>query len=77
MMKTFGLIVPAGKGSTFEANVRALLADYAELASILLPLLGEHSVPIEATKTAMPSQRRCCRTIYSRTPTAAASASTA
>jgi len=39
MMKTFGLIVPAGKGSTFEANVRALLAGYAELASILLPLL--------------------------------------
>lgn len=39
MMKTFGLVVPAGKGSTFEANVRALLADYAALASILLPLL--------------------------------------
>src|ERR1700712_4177881 len=39
MMKTFGLIVPAGKRSAFEANVRALLADYAELASILLPLL--------------------------------------
>jgi transposase len=39
MMKTFGLVVPAGKGSTFEVNVRALLADYAELASILLPLL--------------------------------------
>ena len=38
-MKTFGLIVPAGKGSTFEANVRARLADYAPLASILLPLL--------------------------------------
>ena len=39
MMKTFGLVVPAGKGSTFEANVRALLVGYAELASILLPLL--------------------------------------
>jgi transposase len=39
MMKTFGLVVPAGKGSTFEAHVRALLVDYAELASILLPLL--------------------------------------
>lgn len=25
-MKTFGLVVPAGKGSTFEANVRARLA---------------------------------------------------
>jgi transposase len=39
MMKTFGLIVPAGKGSRFEANARRLLADEAELASILLPLL--------------------------------------
>lgn len=39
MMKTFGLVVPAGKGRTFEANVRALLAGYAELASILLPVL--------------------------------------
>jgi transposase len=39
MMKTFGLVVPPGKGSTFEANVRALLAGYAELASISLPLL--------------------------------------
>lgn len=39
MMKTFGLVVPAGKGSTFEAHVRALLADNAALASILLPLL--------------------------------------
>jgi transposase len=39
MMKTFGLVVPAGKGSMFEAHVRALLVDYAELASILLPLL--------------------------------------
>ena len=40
MMKTFGLVVPAGKGSTFEANVRALCwRAAAELASILLPLL--------------------------------------
>lgn len=39
MMKTFRLVVPAGKGSTFEAHVRALLADNAALASILLPLL--------------------------------------
>ena len=39
MMKTFGLIVPAGKGSKFEEHVRSLLADHADLASILLPLL--------------------------------------
>jgi hypothetical protein len=31
--------VPAGKGSRFEANVRALLADQEGLAPILLPLL--------------------------------------
>lgn len=39
MMKTFGLIVPAGKGSKFEEHVRSLLADHGDLASILLPLL--------------------------------------
>ncbi len=39
MMKTFGLVVPAGKGSKFEKHVRSLLADHADLASILLPLL--------------------------------------
>lgn len=39
MMKTFGLIIPAGKGSKFEEHVRALLAGHADLASILLPLL--------------------------------------
>lgn len=39
MMKTFGLIVPAGEGSKFEDHVRSLLADHADLASILLPLL--------------------------------------
>jgi transposase len=39
LMKTFGLIVPAGKGSRFEVNIRALLADQEGLASIMLPLL--------------------------------------
>jgi transposase len=38
-MKTFGLVVPAGKGRTFEAYVRDLLADCAALARIVLPLL--------------------------------------
>lgn len=38
-MKTFGLLVPAGKGSTFENNVRNLLDDHAPLADIILPLL--------------------------------------
>jgi transposase len=39
VMKTFGLVVPAGKGSTFEKNVRALLVDQNGLAPIVLPLL--------------------------------------
>ncbi|MGY3614055.1 transposase [Bradyrhizobium sp. USDA 10063] len=38
-MKTFGLVVPAGKGSTFEKKVRSLLADQDGFASIMLPML--------------------------------------
>jgi transposase len=39
LMKTFGLVVPSGRGGRFEANVRSLLADHEELARIILPLL--------------------------------------
>src|SRR6201987_2462736 len=39
VMKTFGLLVPAGKGSTFEKHVRSLLANQDALASIVLPML--------------------------------------
>jgi len=39
VMKTFGLLVPAGKGSIFEKNVRSLLTDQDGLASIVLPML--------------------------------------
>ena len=39
VMKTFGLVVPAGKGSMFERNVRRLLVDHEQLAAIILPLL--------------------------------------
>jgi transposase len=39
LMKTFGLVVPAGRGSVFENNVRNLLADEAALPRIILPLL--------------------------------------
>lgn len=38
-MKTFGLVIPAGKGSTFEANVRVRLSENSELAAIIMPLL--------------------------------------
>src|SRR6056297_459703 len=39
LMKTFGLVVPAGKGSNFERNVRRLLTDHPGLSEIMLPLL--------------------------------------
>jgi transposase len=38
-MKTFGLLVPAGKGRKFEEHVRGLLEGQAELGHIILPLL--------------------------------------
>src|SRR3954466_10761349 len=39
LMKTFGLVGPAGKGSRFEAHVRELLAGQKGLAGIVLPVL--------------------------------------
>jgi transposase len=39
LMKTFGLVVPAGKGSKFDEHVRALLDDRKDLAAIVLPVL--------------------------------------
>lgn len=39
LMMTFGLLVPAGKGSTFERNVRNLLVDQDGLTPIVLPML--------------------------------------
>lgn len=39
LLKTFGLLVPAGKGSRFEKNVRNLLVDQERLALIVLPML--------------------------------------
>lgn len=39
LMKTFGLVVPPGKGSRFERHVRELLADQSGLAPIVLPIL--------------------------------------
>lgn len=39
VMKTFGLIVPQGKGRVFEHNVRQLLDGNDGLAMIILPLL--------------------------------------
>jgi transposase len=39
LMKTFGLLVPAGKGSKFEEHVRNLLVGQLGLAAIVLPIL--------------------------------------
>src|SRR5919202_3176780 len=39
ILKTFGLIVPKGRGRVFETNVRALLAGETAVAAIVLPLL--------------------------------------
>jgi transposase len=39
LMKTFGLVVPAGKGGAFEHNVRALLGESEALSRIILPVL--------------------------------------
>ena len=39
LMKTFGLVVPRGKGGTFEAEVRRLLVGQDGLARIILPML--------------------------------------
>jgi transposase len=40
LLKTFGLVVPAGKGRNFEAHVRELLEHgHQSLAAIVLPLL--------------------------------------
>jgi transposase len=39
LMKIFGLILPKGSGTRFEASVRARLAEQAELGSLIEPLL--------------------------------------
>lgn len=39
LMKTFGLVLPRGKGGTFDAEVQRLLAGQDELARIILPML--------------------------------------
>jgi transposase len=38
-MKTFGLVIPSGKGATFGNNVRILLDGNQALSEIILPLL--------------------------------------
>jgi transposase len=40
LMKIFGLILPKGSGARFKANVRARIADHAELGLVIEPLLA-------------------------------------
>jgi transposase len=71
VMKTFGLLVPAGKGSTFEKNVRSLLADQDRLASIVLPMLEAwRGIRVRAAELARQlvrdaRQSRSCRILMS------------
>lgn len=71
VMKTFGLIVPPGKGSNFERNVRHLLADQDALASIVLPLLEAwrsirlKAAALERRLLADARQRQECRILMS------------
>ena len=68
-MKTFGLLVPAGKGSIFEKNVRSLLADQAGLASIVLPMLeawrGIRIRAAELGRQLVARQNQACRILMS------------
>lgn len=51
IMKTFGRIVPPGKGGRFETNVRAHLIEGEELATIVEPLLeGWKSLRLRAAE---------------------------
>jgi len=51
LMKTFGLVVPPGKGSKFEEHVRELVIDRDGLAAIVLPLLESwRSIRLHATE---------------------------
>ena len=71
IMKTFGLVVPAGKGSTFEKNVRSLLIDQNGLAPIVLPMLEAwRSIRIRAAElgrqlVADARQSQACRILMS------------
>jgi transposase len=70
-MKTFGLLVPAGKGSTFETNVRSLLVHQDGLAPIVLPMLEAwRSMRIKAVElgrrlVATARYSQACRTLMS------------
>ena len=72
LMKTFGVVVPAGKGGSFDANVRRLLeADETGLAAIIWPLLrawrNTRSQAAELTRQLVAEARnnKACRLLMS------------
>lgn len=71
LMKTFGLVVPAGKGSNFERNVRRLLADHPGLSEIMLPLLEawrttrQQSVELGRQLVAQARRGKACQLLMS------------
>ncbi|GAW35451.1 transposase IS116/IS110/IS902 family protein [Roseovarius sp. A-2] len=71
LMKTFGLVVPAGKGSNFERNVCRLLADHPGLSEIMLPLLEAwrttrlQSVELGRQLVAQARQEKACQLLMS------------
>lgn len=70
-MKTFGLVVPAGKGSIFEQNVRNLLVNQDALAPIVLPMLEAwrsirtRAVELERRLIADARKNQACRLLMS------------
>ena len=71
IMKTFGLVVPAGKGRTFEQNVRRLLVDQNGLRPIVLPMLEAwrsvrtRAAELERRLLADARQSQACRIVMS------------
>lgn len=71
LMKTFGLIIPAGKGRTFAGHVRRLLADQPKLSAIVLPMLEAwcvvrlRAVRLEGQIVAEARQNEACRLLMS------------
>ena len=70
-MNTFGLVIPAGKGSTFEKNVRSFLVGQDGLAAIVLPMFEAwRSVRLRAAELgrqllAEARQSQACRIVMS------------
>lgn len=71
LMKTFGLIVPSGKGRTFERNVRSLLDNQPKLSIIILPILEAWStariqaVRLETQIVAQARRNEACQLLMS------------